>query len=916
MYQLILQLLKIKPHETSVVKKLFAVQFLLGVSTAFLFASSLTIFINIYHINALPYVYMASALLLVVFNRIYSYLDERMTSPRLLEVVISFSIISVLVFWAGITFLPFQWVSLMLASWYLVIYMLINYAFWGMAAMLFNVRESRRLFSLVGAGDIPAKMLGYVSVTALVPFIGVNNLLWISIGTALFAWFLVKKFRKEAFLVADDPNAVVHLNSSSHNGENPKSYVNRFFGNRIVFFISFFSLISYIIFAFMDFTFLAGVKSRFTQSGELASFIGIFFASGRLMAVFFKLLFSSRLIAAIGLANSLLVTPVLLLLITGFLILSPDSFASPFYVFGIMVLLSEMLRSTLQEPVFFILFQPLKPHDRLRGHLVAKGHTMPIALFGVGVFLFLYLEKYNEISIFTVSEIIIVFMLLWCISVFLIKKEYLKTLIGLLKKGYFTGTSLFLNDDSVTDLLLKKTKTGTALEVIHALNLLEKSGYGERHKLLLNFLQTGDNQIKNYVLLRIIANNMTSALPLIKAQLESGESEALAPQLYQALFYLNAGSSDDLLNDISNLSAANKKAAMVGLLLRKQEQTENLVYNEVDKLSKSKNVQERLLALEIILESGSGGFGQVLGYLLNDAEEDICKKAIETTGNVKNLELLEQVLQTVKSRELYAVLKSALFYYGDDAFSKEYYKKELLNAPLLSAVIKTAAKINGEKSTDLLMNFLKDEGKYTDTIVCSLWMKKAVIAPVELKLIEECIVQKLQNSSLKLSYYMGLVNDKNLILLQEALQKEIKSDLYTLLRLYSFVYDTEKLNRIIELISLGSASRIYNAIEMLELILPAKYFAPTNHLIEWLQDVNDNKVFIIKGAKTVVGIMEEIFVSNKASLHSWTRSVACYAMLKLKKDQKLMHSLQTSSCSKDDRLFKETRNYVLAILNN
>jgi hypothetical protein len=152
--------------------------------------------------------------------------------------------------------------------------------------------------------------------------------------------------------------------------------------------------------------------------------------------------------------------------------------------------------------------------------------------------------------------------------------------------------------------------------------------------------------------------------------------------------------------------------------------------------------------------------------------------------------------------------------------------------------------------------------------------------------------------------------------LQEALQKEIKSDLYTLLRLYSFVYDTEKLNRIIELISLGSASRIYNAIEMLELILPAKYFAPTNHLIEWLQDVNDNKAILLKGTKTVASILEEIFLVNKAGLHSWTRSIACYTMLKSKKDQRLINSLQRSSCSKDDRLFKETRNYVLSILNN
>ncbi len=516
MYQLVLKLLKIKPHETSLVKKLFAVQFLLGVSTAFLFTSSLTKFISVYDINALPYVYMASALFLIVFNRIYSYLDERMTSPKLLEVVILFSVVSVALFWLGISFMSFTWVSLLLAGWYLVIYMLINYAFWGMASMLFNVRESRRLFSLVGAGDIPAKMLGYVSVTALVPFIGVNNLLWISVATGLFAWLLVKKYRKDAFLVAEDPSLLHQSTDSISTSGNNKDFITRFFGNRIVFFISLFSLFSYIIFAFMDFTFLAGVKSRFKDGGELAAFFGIFFASGRVMAVFFKVLFSSRLIAAIGLANSLLVTPLLLLIITGALILLPESFASPFYVFGVMVLLSEMLRSTLQEPVFFILFQPLKPHDRLRGHLVAKGHTMPIALLGVGLFLFFYLRVYNEISILTVSRLLVVFMLLWCISVFFIKKEYLQTLIGLLKKGYFTGSTLFLNDDSVTDILLKKTEGGSALEVVHALNLLEKSGYSERHKLLLNFLQKGDDQIRTYVLLRVIANNMTSALPLIK----------------------------------------------------------------------------------------------------------------------------------------------------------------------------------------------------------------------------------------------------------------------------------------------------------------------------------------------------------------------------------------------------------------
>ena len=915
MYQLILKLLKIKPHETSLVKKLFAVQFLLGVSTAFLFTSSLTKFISVYDINALPYVYMASALFLIVFNRIYSYLDERMTSPKLLEVVILFSIVSVALFWLGISYVPFKWASLLLAAWYLVIYMLINYAFWGMASMLFNVRESRRLFSLVGAGDIPAKMLGYVSVTALVPFIGVNNLLWISVVTGFFAWLLVKNYRKEAFLVAEDPSLLHHSTDSISATGNNKDFVSRFFGNRIVFFISLFSLISYIIFAFMDFTFLAGVKSRFKDSGELAAFFGIFFASGRVMAVFFKVLFSSRLIAAIGLANSLLVTPLLLLIITSSLILLPESFASPFYVFGIMVLLSEMLRSTLQEPVFFILFQPLKPHDRLRGHLVAKGHTMPVALLGVGVFLFFYLREYGEISILNVSQLLVLFMLLWCISVFLIKKEYLQTLIGLLKKGYFTGSTLFLNDDAVTGILLKKTEEGSALEVIHALNLLEKSGYGERHKLLLNFLQKGDDQIRTYVLLRVIANNMTSALPLIKQQLERDRTQQLAPQLYQALFFLQGGTVNVLSEELEGLSANNKKAAMVGLLLRRQEQTSGLVYAEVEKLGKSEITFERLLALDTIRESASGDFSAVLAHLLNDANEEVCKKAIETTGAVRSFELFEQVLETVKNRGLYTTFKSALSSLGDDAFLMEHYKPGSLNDSLLLALIITAGKTNGEASTTFLINLLKDKNNHSDLIIKALWLKKAIISGDNVKLVENCVFNKLESSSLKVSYYTALEGDKNLQLLQEALYKEVASDLNSLLRLYSFMYDAGKVNRIIELITIGSASRIYNAIEMLELILPTKYFTPTNHLIEWLQDAHHNKLPVTKTTKTAHKVLEEVFLTNKAQLHVWTRSVACYVLLKIKKDEQLIRTLKKSVFSENDLLFKETRNYVLSTLN-
>jgi hypothetical protein len=270
----------------------------------------------------------------------------------------------------------------------------------------------------------------------------------------------------------------------------------------------------------------------------------------------------------------------------------------------------------------------------------------------------------------------------------------------------------------------------------------------------------------------------------------------------------------------------------------------------------------------------------------------------------------------VRNRKLYSAFKSSLLYYGDDVFLEKFYHAEISDRALLTAIIKTAGKINGENSTMLLLGFLKNSPVYTDEIVQALWAKKAVINPHYHKLLNDTIISKLHNSNIKHSYYMRLLNDNNLMLLKEAILKEIKCDLFTLLRLYSFCYDSEKMNRIIQLIASASEEKFYNAIEMLELTLPKKYFTPTNHLIEWYQDVNHNKLVVTKGHKPINEIMEEIFSVNQAGLHSWTRSVACYTLLKIKKDGKMINSLKASSFSKDDLLFKETRNYVLSMLNN
>ncbi|MCW3108516.1 MAG: hypothetical protein JWQ09_3022 [Segetibacter sp.] len=915
MYHKILQLLNIKPSESALVRELFTIQFFLGIATAFLFTSSLAMFISNYEIKILPVSYILSACLLFVFNRIYSYLDERLTSPKLLQVVILFSAGSILLFWLLLNAFPFKQLPLIIASSYMLIYMLVGYAFWGMASIIFNVRESKRLFSIVGAGDIPAKMLGYFSVTAMVPFIGINNLLWVSIVSFLIAWILLKRFQSKGLLVEADPNAASHAHENKpEHSIHTSGFINKFFDNPLVFSIALLTLVSYIVFSFIDFTFLSDIKIKYHKGEQIATFIAIFFAIGRFLAMGIKVLFSSRMISRIGLTNALLVTPLLLLSIDFFIIISGDKLISHLYIFGFMVLLTEILRSALQEPVFFILFQPLKPHDRLRGHLIAKGHTLPFALLGVGTFLVLYFKKNQELPITFVGELLVALLVIWIAAVFIIKKQYLQTLITSLKKGYFTGTELFLNDSAVTNLLILKTESKKPLEVIHSLNLLERSGYIDLYKLLLKKLQSPVTEIKEYILTRIIANNMTSALPIIRQQLEKNTNENLQPKLIKAFYFLNKDiAEDDDQAAILSLQPEYKKAAMEGLLNRREEETEKLVIDNLIIMAKG-GESDKMIALDVMFECECENYTEALEILLSDAEPKVYKKAIEVAGKVKNFKLLPKVVEVATLQKAYPSFKRSILYYGDEIFSEDNWQNQELPVELLEIVIKTLGNIKGDHSTNFLVERLKEK-TWADEIIEALWLKKAKLSSDAIELIDNWANEKIEQSEYKVDYYYEVINSRHLTLFQQAIMMEIRKDAKVLLKGFSLLYDRDKIDRVIELLNLGNTSKISNAIEILELIIPKRYFTQLNCIVELIDDVQHNKQLLPKTQGLDVNIIiEEVIKDNKANFSEWTRSIACYMILKLKRNEISLKMLNVKE-AKENRLFNETRNYVLTMLN-
>jgi ATP/ADP translocase len=158
--------------------------------------------------------------------------------------------------------------------------MITGYAFWGLVSLLYNIRESKRVFSIVGSGDIPAKLVGYSVAYLAIPIIGTSNLIWLAIislgiGFVLFD-NVIRKKRWEH---------IKHKGHETHHHEvlnlKKKDFVAFFFKNELIFAISLLSLISYNVFNLIDYTFLSQVKTKFENLTSLSTFITIFFVGPR-----------------------------------------------------------------------------------------------------------------------------------------------------------------------------------------------------------------------------------------------------------------------------------------------------------------------------------------------------------------------------------------------------------------------------------------------------------------------------------------------------------------------------------------------------------------------------------------------------------------------------------------------------------
>jgi ATP/ADP translocase len=864
------RLLGVERSEAPLVFPLFLHNFFLGAGIAFLFTTSSAIFIHEFEGPTLALAFVVAGALMLATARIYAHFEHKLLLDKYLPaVVLALPVIVLAVRLSGYVMNHAIAAFAMLVA-YRIIYMLANLEFWGLTSLVFNIRQSKRLFGLIGSGDIPAKMLGYLAVSLLSKAVAPEDLLYVSVVAFLVAWIMLQR-------VLRNPAALAHIHKHSHHHghakhhKSPESFVQKFFGSHFVMSLAIFALMTSLAMALVDYSFYGKVKLRYKSSNELAGFLGYFLTLSMVATFALKLLFSGKLLQRIGVSAVLLFLPILLLLPCIYLLLPiPLNLDEKLllWFFSIMYLLRDVFKYTLVDPMFLALFQPLNSHLRLKGHTIVKGLVDPLGLLLMGALIFLG-EKVVDENIFKLLAAgMAAVCILWILAARRLSREWLEMLRTSVRKRFLDGQSVTMGGKTTADLLLAKLDSDQASEGIYALRMLEDIPQVDYEKVLLTALGKKVPETQLYALQKLEQRNIPvpsttlerMAITSKNPQLQTLASKMLLRTEMMHLKYAAYAAHQD---------EALKRGAIAGLLLSDDPAANRKGETQLHKLIESFHPEDKNMALWLIHETGQQDKDATVHRMLDSDSALVVHGAIQAAGKLGKAEFLEKLLALTQKPNYRSAAIEALSNY-EVAQIKAHAKGD--NA-LLRTLCRLAGKPDSLISSDFLIEQMSSNDASLRREAIHALMKRGYKAPHDRRLREHIARLQLQLFA-AMEQYEGFLATDNGKPLAKALETELHGMVDQLLICFSFQYDSRTVMRVRHGLQFKSEELRADALEILDHLLPRGQAHRLLHLLEVLYLDRSKKQPTKTTSHTLLQGCERLMKEASAVHDAWTVCLA------------------------------------------
>jgi ATP:ADP antiporter, AAA family len=913
-----LKLLNVHTHEWGVVRKLFWLQFFQGAGITFFFSAEFPRFLEKFPVSQLPWMMVISAFMLWIAGYIYSKLEHRIAFKPFNTGMILLMAASMLVVRLGSSVFSGDWFDYLSLAWFYVLYLLNNLGFWGIAAQLFDIRQSKRLFGVVSAGEIPAKFFGYSLAFFIVEYTGTLNLLFIGIACMICSIPFFLKIAETEEKSFNQPHKPHHAGLHHAHKTSMRTMIDNFFSNSIILRIAGISVLATASLIIVNYGFYAKVKEAYHDDVELAKFITFFMAALRIAALVTKTLLTGRLTVKLGVRKSLYILPLVMIAMVVAILVSGTMSASLqllFYLFGATAIAVDVLKMSINTPVLLAAMQPLPTHERLRAHNIVKGIMDPFATLFCGLLLILLFYIQGEINLMTLCYVLLAIGVLWLIGVARVNKLYLNMLVNTISSRFMSQDEFTLNDEQTIQKLKEKIKTGSYAEVLSILQMVSSKKNPVSADLLMMFLSHPSAAVRYEAVHLIGSNEIARLKPMLNAILLQDEDESVKTEVVRTMAQLSADPLEQH-NFLQHPDQSIRTAAIAGMLTSKETGSIALGTQVLQQLFTVGTPNDAATAVEILWQVRDSYDFAGHAKLIKENRGAIQKKAIDAVGKAASDNTIAALMQVWEENEK-PVFK-ALLRSGEKAIPAIYAAigAEKKSAGKRQQLIRLCGKIGGIQAQQLLLALLQLSSVEQPEIIKALYRCKFNATAKETKSVLEELCSAYLKYAVELLQMQKTVHKTELpgLLIYNAVEIELQEIRELLLCLFAMVYDRQQIKKVRNGLNANQRSSIANAMEVIEVTVHkdiGRYFnlifedVPLDRKIDGLRVLNSNISF-----SDNTQVLKRILSEQPIDYQNWTKACSLYIAKKyqLTVEQHLLDKYLNA----ESRLLQETANYALA----
>ncbi len=675
-----------------------------------------SLFLTRFGVEKLPFVFV----LVAVFATCVSFIQSKFHKSKILNyqilATLSASILVFLAFWMLLRGGYQQsWFLFGLYIWVSLFGVIASTQFWLLANHIYNAREAKRLFRLIGIGSISGGICGGYIAKHFVHILKTENMILVSVAFMIVCVFLL--FLVWARSSAKKRRESVSTPKSSKEPEITDNPVKLILGSKHLVFLSVLVWAGVCVGNLADYQFNAVASRTITETDDLTAFFGFWMSNLNIISLLVQLFLTGRIIKSYGVGASLFFLPFSLLIGTMTVMVSPVLWSA------ILIKISDgAFKHSINRGGTELLYLPIPSDIKNKAKMFIDVVIKNLATGLAGVFLIL-LTTVMHLSVRHVGVINIVLIALWIYLIVNIKREYVNSFRNAILKRTINPEqeSQNIEDASVFKSMMKVLEGNNERQITYVLGLLEDVHNQDVVPHLSRLVHHPSNDVKAMVL-RMAQRYDESNLTDEATKLVGASNQALR---VEAIRYL-CKRSDDRIETLKSFLNHNDYGVQNAVLLcAAREWRENASFRKtVDLKALVEDKYRDLLAAntgddnmrkflvttaQVIGDAGDRRLYPYLASMFNTAKyPEVVRSAVKSAGEIRDLEFVPFLIRQLKTKEFRRIARDSLTMYGEGVLDT---LAKCLENPAEERRIRLAipgviSSISSQKSVDILEKYL------------------------------------------------------------------------------------------------------------------------------------------------------------------------------------------------------------------